>query len=391
MSDDARCDVCGHMAEEHGQFKGGCAGVRADRMAICGCAEFCHSERPNQVRVEPGQPGPNPDPFGIPAVSAPLCPPGTALMISMVLGEDGTKKIQAASITGLGPAPSESVYERARKALKRIAEDDVGKQNLEDEIAADFESVSIAIDAGEKAEQRAEEINNDLNRARWCLGRPSEGDGCGECQNCLRARAETAERERDEAREAKRIAEANELTALHDLDEARAKITRLEAQGMKIAEMADAETKQLRARVAELEERDRRLFPIQRSGRTYKGPPWPNRIPWPIAEKAYSVYVTLFGSDQTLERLSQRGGFSPEEMDEFYPSWRDDSEAIRLAQFEIDKLKARVAECEALLKRCDPKTMEPPGVKPLPSVGVSGDRCEPGNECGRCGCPNCQA
>ncbi|WP_374029799.1 hypothetical protein [Bdellovibrio bacteriovorus] len=33
-------------------------------------------------------------------------------------------------------------------------------------------------------------------------------------------------------------------------------------------------------------------------------------IPWSVAEKAYQVYSFLFGTDQSIEKLAQRGGFS---------------------------------------------------------------------------------
>jgi hypothetical protein len=42
-----------------------------------------------------------------------------------------------------------------------------------------------------------------------------------------------------------------------------------------------------------------RMFPIQR------GEP----IPWAAAERAYATYSKLYGKQQSLERLAQRGGF----------------------------------------------------------------------------------
>jgi hypothetical protein len=44
-------------------------------------------------------------------------------------------------------------------------------------------------------------------------------------------------------------------------------------------------------------------FPIQR---------WKS-IPWSAAEKAYETYARLFGTDQSLERLAERGGFGLQE------------------------------------------------------------------------------
>jgi len=46
-------------------------------------------------------------------------------------------------------------------------------------------------------------------------------------------------------------------------------------------------------------------------------------IPWPVAELAYDVYSSRFGTSQTLERLAERGGFGACEMDALLPGWRD--------------------------------------------------------------------
>jgi hypothetical protein len=63
-----------------------------------------------------------------------------------------------------------------------------------------------------------------------------------------------------------------------------------------------------------------KMFPIQ----TQKGAePHPLRIPWELAELAYSVYASRYGRSQSLERLAERGGFGPNEMDMFVPGWRD--------------------------------------------------------------------
>lgn len=37
-------------------------------------------------------------------------------------------------------------------------------------------------------------------------------------------------------------------------------------------------------------------------------------IPWWLAEIAYEYYVELYGSQQSLERLAERGGFGREEL-----------------------------------------------------------------------------
>lgn len=62
-----------------------------------------------------------------------------------------------------------------------------------------------------------------------------------------------------------------------------------------------------------------KTFPIQfESGAA----PFPTSIPWHIAELAYSVYGAKHGTSQSLERLAERGGFAPSEMDQYLPDWR---------------------------------------------------------------------
>lgn len=61
-------------------------------------------------------------------------------------------------------------------------------------------------------------------------------------------------------------------------------------------------------------------FPIQ-SERGAK--PHPLRIPWYVAELAYSVYSARYGRSQSLDELASRGGFGPGEMDMFLPDWRE--------------------------------------------------------------------
>lgn len=38
------------------------------------------------------------------------------------------------------------------------------------------------------------------------------------------------------------------------------------------------------------------------------------QIPWWLAEVAYKYYVELYGGQQSLERLAERGGFGREEL-----------------------------------------------------------------------------
>lgn len=49
----------------------------------------------------------------------------------------------------------------------------------------------------------------------------------------------------------------------------------------------------------------------------------PSHIPWGMAEEAYAVYSRRYGSEQSLERIAERGGFGPGELDMFIPGWRE--------------------------------------------------------------------
>ena len=49
--------------------------------------------------------------------------------------------------------------------------------------------------------------------------------------------------------------------------------------------------------------------------------PHPAQIPWSMAELAYSKYARQFGTSQSLQRIAERGGFGPAEMDMFCPGW----------------------------------------------------------------------
>lgn len=80
-----------------------------------------------------------------------------------------------------------------------------------------------------------------------------------------------------------------------------------------------------------------KLFPILREYR-YKGPVYPTKIPWSVADKAYSWYRDRYGNTQSLEVIADRGGFSPSEMDEQFPNWREESS-------EIFQLKKQLDEC----------------------------------------------
>lgn len=65
-------------------------------------------------------------------------------------------------------------------------------------------------------------------------------------------------------------------------------------------------------------------------------------ISWSLADEAYPAYSEDGGRGQTIERLAQRGGFSPGEMDEYRPGWRP-------VEQEISALKDRLQQAEQLL------------------------------------------
>jgi hypothetical protein len=48
-----------------------------------------------------------------------------------------------------------------------------------------------------------------------------------------------------------------------------------------------------------------------------------------LAEKAYEVYSSKYGTSQSLERLAERGGFGLGELDEFVPGWREAPGVVR--------------------------------------------------------------
>ncbi len=93
-----------------------------------------------------------------------------------------------------------------------------------------------------------------------------------------------------------------------------------------------------------------RTFPIQ----TRRGnAPHPTRIPWSVADLAYSVYAGRCGRDQSLEELARRGGFSAGEMDEFLPGWRDRCNEIERLRLDVVALTRQEHELRLALLGCD--------------------------------------
>jgi len=74
-----------------------------------------------------------------------------------------------------------------------------------------------------------------------------------------------------------------------------------------------------------------RWFPVtppQTTEQAKRAGPSPLRIPWSVAEKAYSVYAAQYGRNQSLERVAERGGFYATELDDLYPGWREEASEI---------------------------------------------------------------
>lgn len=39
--------------------------------------------------------------------------------------------------------------------------------------------------------------------------------------------------------------------------------------------------------------------------------------------RAYAIYSAIYGTSQSADRILERGGFAQEELDIFYPEWRN--------------------------------------------------------------------
>lgn len=46
-------------------------------------------------------------------------------------------------------------------------------------------------------------------------------------------------------------------------------------------------------------------------------------ITWEAHLKAYEVYRSKYGNQQSAERIHERGGFGEYELDQLYPEWRN--------------------------------------------------------------------
>lgn len=70
---------------------------------------------------------------------------------------------------------------------------------------------------------------------------------------------------------------------------------------------------------------EERRFPLLQEYRGHQL----SSIPWALAEKAYQCYAARYGTRQSLERLAERGGFGPSELDDLYPAWREELAALQ--------------------------------------------------------------
>jgi hypothetical protein len=135
-----------------------------------------------------------------------------------------------------------------------------------------------------------------------------------------------------------------------------------------------------------------RMFPIQ-SERGAK--PHPIRIPWSVAEKAFSVYSARYGRDQSLERMAERGGFGPGEMDLFLPGWRDEvaeitslRAALAAVTKERDEAATWAKELDERLAASNEETQHVfnamRAAEAAPAAAEGSEEPEPGG-CSRCG------
>lgn len=94
---------------------------------------------------------------------------------------------------------------------------------------------------------------------------------------------------------------------------------------------------------------DDRMFPIQVGYSNSTAAPHPHKIPWSIAQLAYSVYARNYGGGQTLERLAERGGFGAGEMDEFLPDWRERCSEVTALRAQLTEANRRIEAAEKRL------------------------------------------
>lgn len=94
-------------------------------------------------------------------------------------------------------------------------------------------------------------------------------------------------------------------------------------------------------------------------------------IPESIAKKAYDYYNKNVSDSQSFERVKERGGFSVEEMDNFYPNWRNEIPESQDINRRAD------AALERLNKQKETPATEPVGkTEELPAAETTGNPFE---------------
>lgn len=190
---------------------------------------------------------------------------------------------------------------------------------------AEFETLAAAHDGA----QGCRDMEAEARRARTKeLALQTECDRLRGCETELEEARRQLEFERHRAD-----------LAINDREAAEAERDAASARALASAQVAQRDRDALAAVRADLRQikstppAQEKRFPIQHERGAAAHP---LSIPWALAEEAYSVYAARFGSSQSLERLAERGGFAPSEMDELRPGWRE-------AASEIERLKAEHA------------------------------------------------
>lgn len=69
-------------------------------------------------------------------------------------------------------------------------------------------------------------------------------------------------------------------------------------------------------------------------------------IPWWLAEEAYLEYSKLYGSEQSLERLAERGGFYVEEMHDLRPGWKEAASGVEAYELFVKAAEETIARAD---------------------------------------------
>jgi hypothetical protein len=74
---------------------------------------------------------------------------------------------------------------------------------------------------------------------------------------------------------------------------------------------------------------DERMFPLQCEKRRTDICSGIHQVPWSVAEQAYRQYARHYGTRQSLETLSQRGGFGEIEFYDLLAGGTGDGRALK--------------------------------------------------------------